>query len=110
MSALPVYIIWGTDPDEANDKLRPLASELLKAEADSAVLTGLMGAVATHLGRLEEGGRLSVLISRGRAPDGDDPEPPGTHASFIIDNPHGDKHVWEFVVEKRMAQSEVVGG
>lgn len=109
MSHVLVHVIWGSDPD-SGQKRSPIGVALDKDEADAVVLNGLMGTLMSHLQVLTDGGQLSVLVTRGRAPVDEEDNPPGTFASFVIDNPpadgrKGDRHAWEFQVERRSTES-----
>lgn len=106
MSGLDCYIIWGSDPDdEANKKLRPLSIELEQGEADVYLMNGLLQTLMGHMQILSPGGQLSILVTRGREAGTEEPDPPGTVATFVINNPGttSDRHAWDFRVEKRAA-------
>src|SRR5438105_3417028 len=84
---MDVYVVWETTPDEEDPK--PLAVTLEKGDADGYLGAGLLNSMAQAIQALGDGGLLSLSMSRGRVPDGDI-NPPGTFASFVINNPESD--------------------
>lgn len=112
---IPVHVIWGRAPQtdvvdndlkiENNDGTAsvPLETEIIQKDADFFVMRGVSNAFNEFLGRLDVGGTLSLQITRGREPSDDEQEPPTTTASFVIDNRNGQRHVWDYTVERRKA-------
>ena len=109
-----VYIIWGEAPDvdwaegAADDEpkfgeqvTRPVEVEFAPAAADAYVLRGVHAAFTSFLGALKPGGTMSVMVYRGGESVGEDET--RTTGSFVINNPDGGRHVWEYRVQKRQA-------
>lgn len=101
-----VYLIFGTDPQETiSPGVQRKMIEVVKAqnEADSYMLRGLLTAFAAHCETATPGGQLSVMVNLGKLPDDDNPNPICSTASFVVNDPSGHRHVWEFDVERRKA-------
>lgn len=87
-----IVLVVGSQPGE---KSQPLEVYLEKDGADFHIMKGLLGAFQAHIGALEPGGTLSLIVNRG--PDASDETPfPTSSGSFVINNPKGDRHVWDF--------------
>lgn len=115
-----VYVVWGEAPDvdwaerpgseEQEPKfgeqvVRPVEVEFAPEAADAYVMRGVHAAFTSFLGSLKPGGTMSVMITRGRQPLPGE-EQPMTSGSFVISNPDGARHVWEYRVQKRQAVVE----
>lgn len=103
---MKVYVVWGTNEDDR--RVEPLHADISPGGADGYLLSGLLATFSGHVRELEPGGMLSIICTRGRKPEDEDPNPVGTTASFVINNPAGpgkpaDRHEWEFRVERREA-------
>lgn len=85
-----VVMVLGSTPGE---KSHPIEVYLEQEGADYHILNGLLGAFKNHVTQLEAGGTLSLIVSRAPVSE----EPTGTSSgSFVINNPKGDRHVWDF--------------
>lgn len=112
---IPTWVVWGTAPetdyqDDGSIALkgdgvesRPLEIYFQKDGADMYIMRGIATSFQAYLGMLEPGGTISVMISRGQDTTEEQPEPPTTTGSFVINNPGGNRHVWDFAVERRKA-------
>lgn len=107
---MKVYVVFGNvDDEDGNPKENePLHAALAPGDADGYLLSGLLNTFAAHVRELEPGGSLSVYCSRGIKATDDEPDPLGTTASMVINNPAGedkpaDRHDWDFRVERRLA-------
>ncbi len=86
-----VWLVLGSTPEESNQTLEAFTTQ---EEADFYLMRGLLGAFGQHVGALEPGGTLSLIVNRGEeAKDGAHPLSSG---SFVINNVGGDRHVWDF--------------
>lgn len=92
MEARNVVMVLGSSPEE---KVHPLEVYLDRRGADEHILKGLLGAYANHLSAVEPGGTLSLIVNIGPEPTADSPNP-SSSGSFVINNPKGDRHVWDF--------------
>lgn len=106
---MKVYVVWGTNEDEeAERRVEPLHADLTAGGADGYLLSGLLQTFSGHVRELEPGGTLSLICTRGSRSTDESPNPVGTVASFVINNPGSegrlaDRHDWEFRVERRDA-------
>lgn len=99
---MDVFIIVGSDPQGPGGKSKPIECYIEEAQAEAVMMRLLANAYIQHLGDLEPGGTISAMATR-KSEDGGQ-----TNASFVVNNPDGDRHVWEFYVEKRSAVEPVL--
>lgn len=92
MNEQDVVLVLGSVPGE---KSKPIEVYLNKQGADEHIMKGLLGAYANHLQVLEPGGTISLIMTRGDEPTEEHPFPTSS-GSFVISNPKGDRHVWDF--------------
>jgi hypothetical protein len=97
------YVVYGRDPDTGEAKA--LDVELQPGRADSLLISGLLEQITLHVINLAPGGRMSVILTRGREASDDEPLPLTTIASFtVVDPGHNgsrpDRHTWDFWVER----------
>jgi hypothetical protein len=105
MDDLDVYVVIGSDPERVGGKPKVLEVFADQEQADAYLVRGLMIAYQNHGGTLEPGGQMSLLINRGREPAEGDPSPPGTTGSFIVNNEGGDRHAWDYVIQRARASA-----
>lgn len=89
---MEAVVIIGSTPTE---KAQEIEVYLTQERADNHILMGLLQAYQSHLGAVEPGGTLSLIINRAAEPV-DGSLPPVTSGSFVINNPEDDRHVWDF--------------
>lgn len=92
MEQTKVVVVLGSSPGE---KQHPLEVYLDKDGADYHIMKGLLGAFQAHVLTLEPGGTLSLIVNRGPSPTEEQPQP-ASSGSFVINNPAGERHVWDF--------------
>lgn len=84
---MEAVVIIGSTPTE---KAQEIEVYLTQDRADNHILMGLLQAYQQHLVAVEPGGTLSLIVNRATEENGT------TSGSFVINNPQGDRHVWDF--------------
>ena len=98
-----VYVLWGPDPEDP-EKGTGSSVLMVDDEVDNpemALVHTLLEVTSDHLRSLKKGGTCSLMFTRGK-PGVDGPDT-YAHGSFVVNNPGGDRHSWDFYVEKRDA-------
>lgn len=111
---IPAYVVWAMAPEadfegegdsdikfEDGTVFKPVDIEMNKEDSDVYVMRGVHAAFSTFLGHLKPGGTIAVTVFR--APDETEQDGPATTGSFVLSNPDGKRHVWDYAVEKRQA-------
>jgi hypothetical protein len=93
---MDIYIVYGSDPTAVDTPVRPMEVYLDRDKATAFLVNGLIATFAAHSGELKEGGQLSCLLTRGS-------DELMTSASFVRNDPEGDRHSWDFYVQKLVA-------
>ena len=91
---LDSYVILGSTPEEPG--MNPIEVYLRREGAEGYLLEGLLKSfhVAVAEQKLEPGGTISLIVTRGNPAE--DPDCT-TSGSFVVNNP-ADRRAWDFVV------------
>ena len=91
---LDTFVILGSTPEEPG--MAPIEVYLRREGAEAYLLQGLMKSfhVAITEDKLEPGGTISLIVTRGDPAQ--DPDAM-TSGSFVVNNPN-DRRAWDFVV------------
>jgi len=106
---LPVFVLWGPDPDDDDGSTDPAMVIGVDDDYDvveSMLMQAVIGIVGEHLRTLRYGGTCSLLVSRGNRANSDGLY---TTGSFAVNNPGVERRSWDFHIERWRASRERVG-